>query len=80
MTEENPVMSPVGDPFASWQWNTRLGGGGAMVLIGDGIICWGNGSSCPLDPLIIDPMIPFVGELAFAFFLNISKSHLRNLF
>lgn len=66
------MINPVGDPLASWQWKTRLGGGGATALIGD-VNIWGviGSWSCPLVPFMIDPLIPFVGEFAFDFFLNI---------
>lgn len=57
-------MRPVGDPFASWQWNTRLGGGGAVALIGDAII-----GSCSRPFCGRTGTLPFVGELAFEGFL-----------
>lgn len=50
----------------SWQWNTRLGGGGGPVfLMGDGTICCGG--SCPFWLTMLG--VPFVGELAFEGFL-----------
>lgn len=73
------MIRPVGDPFASWQWKTRLGGGGE-VMIGDGIICcWCIG--CISWPFWVTTGAPFVGELAFddGFLLNngIFTIHLR---
>lgn len=71
-TELNPVIKPVGEPFANWQWKTRLGGG-RFCLIGDVIIwvgcccCWWVGWWCKSLPLKLTPL---VGEFDFVFLWN----------
>lgn len=71
-TELNPVIKPVGEPFANWQWKTRLGGG-RFCLVGVVIIwvgcccCWWVGWWCKSLPLKLTPL---VGEFDFVFLLN----------
>lgn len=58
------MIKPVGEPEASWQWKTKLGGG-RFCFIGDGTI-WGRG--CWISVALKET--PFVGELDFVFLLN----------